>query len=377
MGKIYWFINQFCKRGGTEIVTNQIINFLCHDYEIEVVLLDNDKINYDLFTIKPDYKITQLDIDKSIIRNEDYFSKNVFKNIALAFKIINFSLFKKKKYRQLIKEHTTKDDILIFCSPYGMMIAPKDRNNYFHVHYNSRYINKSLNRVIINALSVKPKEYILLTEETCKSSHLHPTTFIYNPVRIKQKERYEVGETVHLVFMARYEKDKNPLLALHVLNELAKINKNFTCDFYGKGYLKEEMIEYVNNNKRLSNTVRINGKFNSPEEILSDKDIMIMTSYSEGFGLTIIESACYSIPTVLFDFGAGCDEVVHNGIDSIVIKKFNAKEMANSLNELINNKEKLIQLKKGAYINSKRFSEDIIKLKWKEFLNEQFKQIGH
>ena len=181
MGKIYWFINQFCKRGGTEIVTNQIINFLCHDYEIEVVLLDNDKINYDLFTIKPDYKITQLDIDKKIIRNEDYFSKNIFKNIALAFKIINFSLFKKRKYRQLIKEHTTKDDILIFCSPYGMMIAPKDRNNYFHVHYNSRYINKSLNRVIINALSVKPKEYILLTEETCKSSHLHPTTFIYNP----------------------------------------------------------------------------------------------------------------------------------------------------------------------------------------------------
>ena len=90
MGKIYWFINQFCKRGGTEIVTNQIINFLCNDYEIEVVLLDNDKINHDLFTIKPDYKITQLDIDKKIIRNEDYFSKNIFKNIALAFKIINF-----------------------------------------------------------------------------------------------------------------------------------------------------------------------------------------------------------------------------------------------------------------------------------------------
>ena len=372
MKKIYWFVNQYIKRGGTEIVTNQIINFLKEDYDITTVLLSNE-IDDHLFDVKNN-KIVSLNIDKEIIRNEDYYSKNIFKNLKIAFKVLFYFLFKRYKYRKVIKKMTDESDILIFSSVFGYAIAPKNRKNYFHIHYNDQYINRISNQIVFKLFSHKPTKYIVLSKGTLEAIKLRPAIYIYNPVRVGLKENYEVNDIINIIFMARFEKDKNPLLALEVANELSKLNTNFTFSFYGDGYERKNMENYLKNHAKLNYFVKIYGRYNDPCEVLEGKDILVMTSKSEGFGLTLIEAATQSIPSVLFDFGAGCNEVINNGIDGIILEYFSAKEMATVLNELIKNKNKLIELKKGAYKNAQRFSPDKIKGEREKFLNEEFKR---
>lgn len=371
--KIYWFVNQFYKRGGTEIVTHQIIKFLNKDYDIRVILLDEDPINNELFKGCEELNISHFDIDKEIIRNEDFINNNLLRKIRVCFKLFAFSLFNKYKYRKKILKMTNEDDILIFNSPFGFMIAPKKRKVYFHVHYNDKYINAFSNQFIFNFLSIKPIKYILLTNQTLQSVNLRPAICIYNPARIPQKQNFEINDKLRIIFMARYEIDKNPLLALDVLKKLSLKSKNFIANFYGCGYLKEQMIKYLENNKDLQEFVFINNTFDDPKEVLDCEDVMIMTSKREGLPLSIIEAASRSVPTVLFNFGAGCDEIIKNNENGIIIDEINSEKMSNVLLKLINDQNFLKNLKIGAYKNSIRFAEDNIKDVWERFLNDAIK----
>ncbi|MGP1413832.1 MAG: glycosyltransferase [Bacillales bacterium] len=371
MKKIYWFVNQFYKVGGSEIVSLNDINILANDYEINVVLLSSDDINYDQYKIKYNLNITRLNISPLIIRNEDYLKKSsLLTKIKVYFKVSNFILFKKFKYRRMIKKMVNKEDILIYSSPFSYMIAPKKYNNIFHFHYNSIYLNKFLNRVVINFLANKPKLKIVLTKET-KEKYKHNKKelieYIYNPSRVMQVENFDVEEKPELLFFARYEKQKRPLVAIETLILLSHYDPYFKCHFYGGGYYYKEMVKIVKDNK-LENNIIIHNGFVNPDKILTGNKILIMTSLFEGFPLNIIETSSRSIPTVLMNYGDGANELVINNKTGIIVPQNDKESMANALYKVLHDKKLLLDLKINAFEHSLKFSESEIRKSWLKIL---------
>jgi Glycosyltransferase len=372
MKKIYWIINQYQKIGGSEIVSSYLANSLAKECDLTVVLLSNDEINYDLYNVDENLKIIKLNIDKEIIRNEDYLSKpNFFKKFVLVLKLIHINLLGKYKYRRFIKKMTTNEDIIICSSPFSYLIAPRGRKVIFHLHYNSRYFTSFSNKFLHTFFYIKLTKYVFLTKETMeKMKHKNDTKAIYinNPAKFKREQILATHKKLKIVFIARYEQQKRPLKAIEVLGELAKKTTNFKASFYGGGYYFLEMVDKVKE-LNLTSLVKVHDTFCDAKKVLSDSDVLILTSEFEGFQLSVIEAASLSVPTISYDFGDGIDDVINNEKTGFIIPYNDKEKFVEKLLFFSNNQEELIQFKKNAYLFSKKFEIDRIKEEWLNLFN--------
>ena len=127
--------------------------------------------------------------------------------------------------------------------------------------------------------------------------------------------------------------------------------KNFIWSIYGDGYLKKKLQEQINYYK-LNKYIKIKNFVNekSKEKILMNSDLFIMPSYKvensiEGFGISYIEAAKFSVPSISGVDGGVLDAVVNNetgwNVDTL-----NEKELENVLLKLLIIKIKRIDLVK-------------------------------
>lgn len=166
MKKIYWFLRQINHLAGTEMVTLNIINELSKYRDITLVVMScecedvkekiSDRVKVIYFDIP--YKIACLDEHLAKTRG--------FKKIIDSITGSLFWFNKRFKYRKIVKEMTTKDDILIFSSFDNYLFAPKkERRCLFHFHFNAKFFRNpgvALGRLFHRV----PDKYIFLTEST-------------------------------------------------------------------------------------------------------------------------------------------------------------------------------------------------------------------
>ena len=98
-----------------------------------------------------------------------------------------------------------------------------------------------------------------------------------------------------------------------------------------------------------------------------DSSIYVMTSYTEAFGLVLIEAMSYGLPCIAFDCASGPKEIVTKE-RGILIKNRDKENMANEIIKLINNKKELKRFQK--IINIEEYSEIYVKEKWFNLLNK-------
>ena len=140
--------------------------------------------------------------------------------------------------------------------------------------------------------------------------------------------------------------------------------KNFIWSIYGDGYLKKKLQEQINYYK-LNKYIKIKNFVNekSKEKILMNSDLFIMPSYKvensiEGFGISYIEAAKFSVPSISGVDGGVLDAVINNETGWNV-NTLNEKELENVIFEAINNQTKRNQLGKNARQSFiKKFASD-------------------
>ncbi|MCK5460777.1 glycosyltransferase [Candidatus Gracilibacteria bacterium] len=109
----------------------------------------------------------------------------------------------------------------------------------------------------------------------------------------------------NILFLGRYEWDKNPLLLLDIAKytilEMRITNIRFF--FFGEGSLEKELkFRAEKINKKLKKPLIFVGKRQKDlKYIFSHTDLTVNTSPQEGFGLTMIESLFFSVPVCGFD----------------------------------------------------------------------------
>lgn len=109
------------------------------------------------------------------------------------------------------------------------------------------------------------------------------------------------GEAVRVVFPARLEPVKDPMLALDVLRSLPT---SFELHVFGDGSLGQRVARTIADDRALSSRVVLHQPTANRGAIFERADVTLLTSLEEGTPLALIESQAWGVPVVAPDVGA-------------------------------------------------------------------------
>ena len=81
----------------------------------------------------------------------------------------------------------------------------------------------------------------------------------------------------------------------------------------------------------------------------------LVSSRSEGFGLVILETMAYGVPTIAFDCPTGPASLIENNISGILIPPNNIEQFTDKICYLIENEHARNELAKNAITISKNY----------------------
>ncbi len=105
------------------------------------------------------------------------------------------------------------------------------------------------------------------------------------------------SEEKRLLWVGRFEREKNPVFALRVLRELRQRGIDPVLTMLGKGSLEERL-------KREAKGLRVQFPgWQDTREYLATADVVISTSPRESWGASIVEALAAGVPVVSLDVG--------------------------------------------------------------------------
>ena len=115
------------------------------------------------------------------------------------------------------------------------------------------------------------------------------------PVNFREKN--------NIIFLSRFVKEKNPLLAIDTAVEYKKLGWDGIFFLIGSGPMESKIKEYINH-RGASNFIKVLVDIPDSEvtEIMKSSFVLLHTSMREGFGLSMVEAACQGVPTILVNY---------------------------------------------------------------------------
>lgn len=204
----------------------------------------------------------------------------------------------------------------------------------------------------------------LFSETSQLKQHKHGNHFtIYNnlPSYISIREtakEFDDSQPVTIGVVSRLEPIKGMDLVVKAFDEVHRVYPNTKLLVVGDGSLRGSMESEVKD-AVLEDSVEFAGR--QPQNMLESYydriEILLMPSRSEGFGLTAVEGMARGCVPVVSDTG-GLPEVVRNGIDGLLHRKEDVKDMAAKICSVIEDREMKKRLTEGACRRAAVFSTE-------------------
>ena len=107
-----------------------------------------------------------------------------------------------------------------------------------------------------------------------------------------------------------------------------------------------------------------------PKPYYEEASIFMMTSRSEGWGLTLTEAQQFGVVPIAFDSYASLRDIITNNEDGIIVPECDAEMYAQELLNLMNDQTNRERMALNSIRNCKRFSQEEIAKKWWNLLND-------
>lgn len=108
---------------------------------------------------------------------------------------------------------------------------------------------------------------------------------------------------------------------------------------------------------------------NELESLYLSSSIYVMTSFSESFGLVLIEAENHGLPLIAFSSAQGAHEIIENGKNGFLIRNRNKNEMVNYIIKLIEDKNLRKKMGLSGKEMSKKYCKSTVAKQWNDFIN--------
>lgn len=383
--------------GGIEKAVTSLANLLCKEYKVTIVstykleespsfeVNSQVTIKYliesDLPKKVENYKLLFFRLQWGILCKtlwQDYIKKgHLIELIRDGIQGLTMYSTRKKAMIEYIK--SCEDDIMIstreihneLLATYGSKEALKIGWEHNHPNGNVKY-SDSVTRSAKNLdyLVLVSKELYQFYEKELIDAHCRP---IYIPNFIDQlpKEPSPV-ESNHLITVGRLSKEKGHKDLIEVMHLVRHLIPDFHLDIIGEGpereTIEKEIVKYD-----LSDKICLRGFLNRREQepYLKKASIFILPSFTESFGLVILEAFAYGIPCIAFTSAQGAKEIVKDNWDGYLIEDRNKEKMAKRVVELLRSYNRRYIMGNNALKKAKQYTGANGKKDWVSLLEKE------
>lgn len=366
--------------GGIEKCVVNLANLLCNDYDVEIVstykmddkpafsVNEKVKIKYLYTKYRPNRREWKNAIRKlRPIR----FIKETYKALLVLFNRRNKTVAAMKK---------CDSDIIIstrclfnkWLGIYGKKNSYKIAWEHNHHHNDIKYQNtvikscRNMDSLVLVSDNLRNfyKKKIKETNYKCKC------VFIPNMLD-SIPEKLSKLDGLNLVSVGRLSKEKGFVDLIEIFKEYKEKYPDSKChlDIVGDGSERNKIVDRIYQ-YGLTKDITVHGFLNKEKlyEILNKSTLYLMTSYTESFGIVLIEAMSNGIPCIAFTSAEGANELITNDYNGYLIENRDHNMMINKIVELLNDKKKLKDLSKNAREFSLNYSSDNIKKSWLDLL---------
>lgn len=360
--------------GGAEKSICALANLLCDKYDVEIVCTYKI-IDKPAFYLDPKIKVKYL---TDVKPNENEWKKtikekNIFKFIKESFYSVKVLYLRKKTMKEYIKNTDTK--IIIssrylfnnILSKYSKKDVLKIGWEHNHPHDNMKFANKVTN-------SAKGLDYFVLVSKNLQSLYKEKLKkskckCVYIPNIVDENDKSSDLLSKNLVSVGRLSKEKGFMDLLIIFNKILKKYPDYKLNIIGDGEEKEKLENYIKEN-HLEKNVIMHGFQNKDyiNNVLLGSMIYLMTSFTESFGIVLIEAMSYGIPCIAFSSAEGAEELIENGKNGYLIDDRNIDKYVSKVEFLMNNFEERKKMQNNCINKANEFlGKNVIK-KWLEIL---------
>jgi len=190
------------------------------------------------------------------------------------------------------------------------------------------------------AVSKDIEDYMLERYRKSNIAYIHNAICIEteneDKASVDQRKKYDIPtDCIWIATAIRLVEVKNLGMLIRVaecLNDL-KI-ENYVISVFGDGPLREELHERITSHN-LGDRVIMHGHVDDILSVFQELDVFVLTSYSEGLPMSLLEAMYFGAVPVCTNVG-GIGEVINDDC-GFLINSDNHKQMATAINSLITN----------------------------------------
>lgn len=366
--------------GGIERSISSLANILIEKYDVEIIctykLLDEPA-----FYINPRVKIKYLieggpnkEELKEAINSHKYLK--AFNEGIKAMKILR--LRKRTMVREIMNSTSdiiisTRDIFNDWLGIYGRSDVLKIGWEHNHYHGNMRYADKIVNScihldylvLVSNSLNAFYKGRLRNTK--CK------TVFIPNVIEnIPSDKKIASLREKRIVSVGRLSSEKGFMDLLKIFNIISNDYPEWHLDIIGDGNERGKLEKYIKDSN-IDDKVTLHG-FRDKDyiyDILTKSSIYLMTSYTESFGIVLLEAMSCGLPCIAFSSAEGASEIITSGRDGYLIKNRNFSAYIKKVEDLINDYDMRKKIGNEGRRTVKRYTTDVVGKDWFNLLEEK------
>lgn len=308
--KVFFILSSLASGGSERVFWNLAQGFNKDKFDITIVMLDGTKGCF------------SMNVDR--VRFIDLKTKKASKSF---FALYSF-LKKEKPYAVL----STTDHINILVSFVSrflnipVLIArasniPTEQRLYegFKFKFYERFTKVSYK--VYDLIVCQTEE---MKQALIKAYHVNAelVTVIANPVleTPKVKESHKPARIYKLLVVSRFSLEKG---VERLIDIMAELPENYHLTLVGVGVLEDKIHQKVRE-LSLNSRVRFLGELRNIEEVMVKHDLMVLTSYTEGFPNVVLEALNVGLPVVTYKVG-GVSTLINDGFNGYVVEQEDVK----------------------------------------------------
>jgi len=165
------------------------------------------------------------------------------------------------------------------------------------------------------------------------------------------------------VIIARLVPEKQINLAIDIFRIVVDKMPEMSLEIYGRGSEEDRLNEQIRK-LGLENNVFLMGYTDDALGAFRSAALSMMTSWAEGFGLTISESICNGCPAFAFDIKYGPSDIIKDGETGFLFPRFDVDRFAGKMIEYLGDVDMQRIMSKNCYVDAPEFSTDRFLEKW-------------
>lgn len=359
--------------GGVEKYVLTLADILSEEHEVEIVSTYKMQ-DTPAFYLNPKVQVTYLLRDLKPNRleiREAVKDKNVIRIRKELWKALKILYLKKRENVRSIKKCTS--DVIIstrvfhneLIGRYASEKSVKITGEHNHHNDNEKYVRKVIR-------SCRGFDYFIpISKELCEYYEVSmaeqgvETKYIRFCIEDNPVQKPPAFDKPMLVSVGRLSQEKGIYDLIKVFEIVHEKRKDICLHIVGDGAEYEKVSDLIEK-KGLKDSIVLHG-FQDKQYIyrlMREASLYIMTSFTESFGIVLLEAMSCGIPCIAYSSAKGAHEIIENGENGFLIEDRDAYNMAEKICSLLSDKVELSRLSENAFATVERFSYNSTKDEW-------------